>query len=215
MFYLSRNKVLALALLIFWNAALVVYRVSITDKRTFAFFLWNLALAIIPYVASEWALAAERRGNRWLSIGLVLFSVLFLPNSPYIITDFFHLHVRPDVPLWYDTLLIFSMAGGGLLLFYLALFNIATALRDLFGRVWAEVSVALLCFLCAFGIYLGRYLRFNSWDVVSNPDNLFYQIADKLTNPTDDTRSLGVTLVYGTFLLVMYWVVRLFGEKGQ
>jgi uncharacterized membrane protein len=105
------------------------------------------------------------------------------------------------------------MAGGGLLLFYLALFNIATVLRDLFGRVWAEISVAFLCFLCAFGIYLGRYLRFNSWDVVSNPDNLFYQITDKLTNPSDDTRSLGVTLVYGTFLLVMYWVVRLFGEK--
>jgi uncharacterized membrane protein len=210
---LSLNKIFALALLIGWNAALVTYRVSITDKRTFAFFLWNLALAIVPYIASEWALAAERRSNRWLSIGLVLFSVLFLPNSPYIITDFFHLRVRPEVPLWFDTLLFFSMAGGGLLLFYLALFNIAKVLRDLFGRVWAEISVAFLCFLCAFGIYLGRYLRFNSWDVVSNPDNLFYQITDKLTNPSDDTRSLGVTLVYGTFLLVMYWVVRLFGEK--
>jgi uncharacterized membrane protein len=213
MFYVSKNKILGLALLTCWNSILVVYRVNVTGKRTFVFFLWNLALAVFPYVASEWAVVAQKRSKKWLAIGLVLFSVLFLPNSPYIITDFFHYRARPDVPLWYDTVLIFSMAGSGLFLFYLALFNIVQVLRALWGQLWAELSVAFLCYLCAFGIYLGRYLRFNSWDVVSNPDNLFYQIADKIIHPSEDTRTMGVTLVYGSFLLVIYWVTLLVTRK--
>jgi len=70
--------------------------------------------------------------------------------------------------------------------------------------------VLFVTFLCSFGIYLGRYLRFNSWDVMSNPNNLFDEIANRMINPSRHTQTIGVTLLYGAFLLTGYWVIKLF-----
>ncbi|MFN0034379.1 MAG: DUF1361 domain-containing protein [Saprospiraceae bacterium] len=206
----------ALALLVFWNTLLVWCRFQMTDKRVFIFFLWNLFLAIVPYLSSEAAGHFSKRKKRAAAIGLVLLAVLFLPNSPYIITDFFHLRQRAEMPLWFDTMLIFSLAISGLALFYVALFNIRDLLARWLGSVVAEIFVGLISFLSAFGIYLGRYLRFNSWDVISNPNILFEEIADRFINPSVHTRTVGMTLLYGAFLLVGYWVARLFrGQRNE
>lgn len=137
-------------------------------------------------------------------------AILFLPNAPYIITDLFHLRQRADMPLWFDTMVIFSVALSGLVLFYVALFGIKDVLERFWGRIAAEFSIVLVAFLCSFGIYLGRYLRFNSWDVLSNPNDLFDGIGNQLINSSIYTRVVGVTLLYGTFLLMGYWVIRLF-----
>lgn len=205
----------ALTLLVLWNVLLVAYRHEVTGKISFVFFIWNLFLAIIPYISSEIAIYCSVQKWNYSALGFLLFAILFLPNSPYIITDLFHLRQRVEMPFWYDTMLLFSMAISGLLLFYAALFNIRDMLARWFGGIWAEVSVSLISFLCAYGIYLGRYLRFNSWDIVSNPDLLFDEIADHITNPTVHPRTMGVTLLYGAFLLVGYWVARLFGGKRR
>jgi uncharacterized membrane protein len=202
---------LALILGLTWNTLLVWYRVDVTDRRIFIFFLWNLLLSVIPYLSSEAAVYSGAR--KWVAIPLVLLTVLFLPNAPYIITDFFHLRTRADMPLWYDTLLIFSMAATSWLLFYLALFNIRALLRRWWNGWMTEIVIALICLLCGFGIYLGRYLRFNSWDILSNPNDLIDEIAERLINPSVHTRMVGVTLLYGAFLLTGYWVVRLYNNK--
>ena len=205
----------ALALLVGWNLLLVIYRHEVTGKASFVFFIWNLFLAIIPYLSSEIAQFCAGRKWTYSALGFLLFSILFLPNSPYIITDLFHLRQRAEMPFWYDTMLLFSMAISGLLLFYAALFNIRDMLARWWGSIWAEVSVSLISFLCAYGIYLGRYLRFNSWDIISNPDLLFEEMADHISNPTVHPRTIGVTLLYGAFLLVGYWVARLFGGNAK
>lgn len=206
----------ALVLLISWNVLLVVYRHHVTGKIGFVFFIWNLLLAIIPYLSSQAAVYFFQLKQKWLAIGLILFAILFLPNSPYIITDLFHLRQRAEMPFWYDTMLLFSMALSGLLFFYASLFNIQAVLAKWLGMLWAEVAVSMIAFLCAYGIYLGRYLRFNSWDVVSKPDNLFEEIAEHISNPGVNPRIVGFTLLYGAFLLVGYWVARLFiGERSD
>jgi uncharacterized membrane protein len=184
--------------------------VQVTGRRTFLFFLWNLFLAIIPYLSSEAAVYFARKNNRLTALWFLLFAILFLPNAPYIVTDLFHLRVRADMPLWYDTMLIFSVALSGLVLFYVALFQIRNMLELFWGWLLAELSVIFIAFLSSFGIYLGRYLRFNSWDVLSNPNDLFEEIANRLINPSRHTQTIGVTLLYGAFLLTGYWVVKLF-----
>ena len=203
-------KLVALGLMVFWNFILVAYRVNLTGRRIFIFFLWNLFLAIIPYLSTEAAGSFKTRNKRFPALIFVLLAILFLPNAPYIITDLFHLRQRADMPLWFDTMLIFSVALSGLALFFLALFGIKNVLEWLWGYIVAEISVVFIVFLCSFGIYLGRYLRFNSWDVLSNPNDLFDEIGNQLINSSIYTRVVGVTLLYGTFLLVGYWVIRLF-----
>jgi uncharacterized membrane protein len=81
------------------------------------------------------------------------------------------------------------------------------------GAGWAFVTVALL--LSSFGIYLGRYLRFNSWDVLANPLTLFYDILHRLINPLSHPRTWGVTVVFGVFLLIGYGTVRLLGRTQE
>jgi uncharacterized membrane protein len=204
------HKLLALGLLVFWNFLLIAYRVHITGRRVFIFFLWNLFLAILPYLSSEVARYFGSKNKRFSALVFVLFAILFLPNSPYIITDLFHLRERAEMPLWFDTMLVFSVALSGLVLFYVTLFSIRSTLQLLWGKILAEITVLFVTFLCSFGIYLGRYLRFNSWDVMSNPNNLFDEIANRMINPSRHTQTIGVTLLYGAFLLTGYWVIKLF-----
>lgn len=199
----------AFCLLVLWNFLLVSFRVHITGQGTFVFFLWNLFLAIIPYFSSKLALHFAATGSRMRATSLLLFSVLFLPNAPYIITDLFHLRARQEMPLWYDTLLIFSVALSSLSFYFASLLNIRRVFARYWKPYWAELPMLLLPFLCSFGIYLGRYLRFNSWDVLSNPNDLMEEIANRLINPSKYTQMVGVTLLYGAFLLVGYGMIRL------
>ncbi|MBL7827038.1 MAG: DUF1361 domain-containing protein [Saprospiraceae bacterium] len=215
---MNRNtaKWIAVGLIIFWNGLMVGYRMQVTGHRVFLFFIWNLFLAFLPFLCSQAAVFFQRQKAWWISLAMLGISVLFLPNSPYIVTDLFHLRTRAEMPLWFDTLLIYSMATSGLIFFYLALFDILKVVRHWLNRFTAEFLVSILCFLCGFGIYLGRYLRFNSWDVMSNPDELIGEIADRITDPYRHPQTIGVTLLYGAFLLAGYWVVHLLNwEKNE
>jgi uncharacterized membrane protein len=199
------GKYLAIGLLLAFSFVIVEYRVVQTDVRIFRFFWWNLILAVIPFLCSE-----ALRGAAWRSVLLAAMSVLFLPNAPYMVTDLFHLRTRAEFPLWYDTMLIFWFAAAGVGLFYLTLFNLEAFFKRHFGEIPVQILLASICFLNGFGIYLGRFLRFNSWDVMSNHDELAEQILDRIINPGIHTRTVGVTLLYGFSLLLGYWIIRLF-----
>lgn len=201
------GKYFALALILGFSFVLVQYRIEETGHRIFRFFWWNLLLALIPWLSSE---AIGARSGRLRALLLGSLSLLFLPNAPYMITDLFHLRARAEFPLWYDTLLVFWFAAIGVMLFYLTLFKLRIALARFMGSLWVELSLLVICLLNGFGIYLGRYLRFNSWDVLSNSDELAEQILDRLINASDHTRMVGVTLLYGFCLLLGYWIVRLY-----
>ncbi|WP_346007795.1 DUF1361 domain-containing protein [Janibacter terrae] len=169
-------------------AGLQDVRAERTGAPVFAFLHWNLFLAWVPYVLALALLVLHRvRSPGWLLVGLGVVWLLFLPNAPYILTDFIHVGAIPGAPLWFDVLLIGAFAGTGLLLGLASLLLVhhvvAARVGHLAGWVLAIGSLAL----SSLGIYLGRFPRFNSWDVLTNPrglvDVIAYRLADPLGNP--------------------------------
>ncbi|WP_400191316.1 DUF1361 domain-containing protein [Hymenobacter sp. B81] len=194
------------------STVLVLFRVFWTQHITFVFLLWNLFLAAIPLGLSL-LLGTVEPGvrRRWLlPVGLLW--LLFFPNAPYILTDLLHLGKYTGVPRWYDLLLILTAAWNGLMLGYASLLDMQRFVAERLGRAagWLFSSAALL--LSAYGVYLGRFLRWNSWDVVANPFSLAYDIIGTLLHPTAHPRAWGLTLLMGAFLLLGYLTVRALGR---
>jgi uncharacterized membrane protein len=192
-----------------WCAALVVLRVELSGSLFYVFLVWNLFLAWIPWLAAQaFGASSRRRAPRLLRLGWFTLWLLFLPNAPYILTDLLHLRPRPPVPLWYDLALLLSCAGTGLLLGYISLLEVQGAVEKQLGRVAGWMVAAGSLFLSGFGIYLGRFLRRNSWEILTDPAGLYLDISDRLLNPTLHLRTYGVTLVFGVGLLLWYIALR-------
>jgi uncharacterized membrane protein len=153
--------------------ALVVVRNVHTDNVNFRYLIWNLFLAWIPFalavfVYDRW----QRRGAGPALLVLGALWLLFFPNAPYIATDFVHLQHDPLAPFWYDAVTIASFAWMGLLLGFASLYLMQTVVRQWRGPAagWAFAVVAIG--LGSLGIYLGRFLRLNSWDALEHPSVL-------------------------------------------
>ncbi|WP_022823592.1 DUF1361 domain-containing protein [Hymenobacter norwichensis] len=206
------NLLLVLGASLALSVGLITLRVFFTHQFTFVFLLWNLFLALIPFgLSTMLSVSAGRLQARvLLPVGLVW--LLFFPNAPYILTDLFHLEPRANVPYWYDLALILSCAWNGLMLAYASLTDMQALVARRLGWLasWSFVTVAML--LSSFGVYLGRYLRFNSWDIITNPLTLFFDIVSRLLHPFAHPATWGVTLLYGVFLLLGYITVRLLGR---
>lgn len=144
------------------------------------FLWWNLWLAWIPWVLSALVVRTKAALLRW-PLGAAW--LLFLPNAPYLLTDLVHLKARPPVPLWLDVLLWSSFALAGLLLGWTSLEAVARALSPRLGRLGTGAFVGAVLLLIGFGTYLGRFLRWNSWDVVTNPLGLVSASLHALTEP--------------------------------
>ena len=186
---------------------LLAMRIVLTGELIYIFLAWNLFLAWIPFAISQRLIITQ---NRWKIVLLIGCWLLFLPNAPYIITDFLHLKERAPIPYWYDILLLFSAALNGLLLGFASLLTIEKFLADRYGNRISGIIILLSFFLCAFGIYMGRYLRWNSWDIITNPDEIAIDILDRVLNPFAHFKTWSVTVLFGSFLYVMYYSVKNF-----
>lgn len=172
---------------------------------SWSFLLWNLFLAWIPYLAALRfeRLQAARAGSRAL---LIWFGVwlAFLPNAPYILTDFIHLEHRPPVPVWYDMVLLFSYACTGMALGVFSLYEIHLALRRQFSGKTAHLIIIGATVLAGFGVWLGRFLRWNSWDILANPAGLLRDILQTLASRYELIKALGISGLMGAVLLMGY-----------
>ena len=191
-----------------------IFRVAYSDTKTFLFLNWNLFLAFIPWVLTSIAIIKPSIQKRKIVIFLLLgVWLLFFPNAPYILTDLFHLRQNFSMPIWFDLVLILSFAWTGLLFGFLSLWDIERILsKSVKPKIVRCISVILL-FLGSFGIYLGRYLRWNSWDIITEPFRLFYDIGDRIINPFEHPRTWGMTLFMGLFLNIIYWSFRLVQKR--
>jgi len=185
---------------------LLAGRIYLSRSPMYTFLVWNLFLAWMPYLFSLWMAHLHHRApRRWW--GLVIPGALwlaFFPNAPYILTDFLHLTERPPVPLWYDIGLLAAFAWAGL---YLALYSLRHVQRLIQQHLGAAIgwgfSMGVLA-LSGLGMYMGRYLRWNSWDIVLHPRAVLTDVAVRLVNPMAYPRTLGVTVVFAAFLFVCY-----------
>ena len=210
------KRVAVFAALLAWCCALLALRIARSDSFYFFFLIWNLFLAAIPFGASLIIEALDERPRvRPLQWAAFVTWLLFLPNAPYIITDFIHLRNRPPIPLWYDVLLLLSSAGAGLLLGYASVMIVHRIITRHYGAVagWSTALVAM--FLSAFGIYLGRFLRWNSWEAFTEPMPLFRDIATRVMNPLDHPKVFAVTGLFGIALCLGYIALDVVAESQR
>ena len=203
------KRLIIVGTLLFWCTCMIAVRVDRTGSGYYRFLITNLFLACVPLLLSTMLRMADRRGCHWtIKGGLFGLWLLFLPNAPYILTDILHLTRTSDAPAWYDLALLLSCSGTGLLMGYLSLVDVqgivARRLSPIFGWIFALVSLAL----SGFAIYLGRFLRWNSWDVLLTPTRLF-DITAVLTHPVSNARPLSVTLVFGIIFALGYISLRI------
>lgn len=201
---------LLIALLTAFCFALLVYRINLTGRMTYSFLTWNLFLGFIPFGMSTLLVNSGKLFKK-TPLQLLLFGIwlLFLPNAFYIITDLFHLRPKQQIPLWYDLLLIFSFALNGLIAGYISLLDVHNWIEQNLGRVWSwSLSVSVIV-LSAFGVYIGRYLRWNSWDIIADPWALFEDILDRIIHPKVHSGAWGMTLLYSAFFLIIFLFLRL------
>ena len=132
--------------------------------------------------------------------------VLFFPNAPYIITIFFIVEREP-VPLWYDTAMLFFTAWNGLLLGILSMMKVESFLTRKFGRRISFLLVSFCFFACGFGIYAGRFLRWNSWDLLVSPRELITDLAPRIVHPRIIPEH-GYDLLFGLFPALIYFTLK-------
>ncbi|MDR2181529.1 MAG: DUF1361 domain-containing protein [Treponema sp.] len=175
---------------------------------------WNLFLAFVPWALTSFSFLKPRVQKSPLSIVLIfIFWLLFFPNAPYIITDLFHLRVIKTMPVWYDTLMILSYAWAGLLYGFLSLWDIESILGRKLAPPLITIISTILLFIGSFGIYMGRYLRWNTWDLFIKPQEVLGEIGDRLLNPFGHRTTWGMTIFMGCFLNIVYWSFRLIRRK--
>ncbi|CAN5284240.1 DUF1361 domain-containing protein [soil metagenome] len=204
----SKQYSLLLASIIF-SVVMVAIRVIMVDSYFGLFLVWNLFLAGLPLFFALWLQHVRgNHGNPLVQMLLFTAWLLFFPNAMYIITDLFHLKTRWPVPQWFDTILLFSAALNGLLLGFNSLSIVQRIFSDMFNKtVGILLSIGCL-FLAGYGIFLGRYLRWNSWDVLSNPFSLVGDIAHHVLRPHHHLFMYGFVLLFGSFMCVAYFAMQ-------
>lgn len=196
--------------------SLSVFRVYKTNHSLFLFLNWNLFLAFIPWaLTSIVAMNPFLQKNKWVLLPLLGSWILFFPNAPYIFTDLFHLRINTNVPIWYDLVLILSFAWTGLLFGLVSLHDIEKMLSHFIHKKMVTAISVFLLFVAGFGIYIGRFLRWNSWDIVRRPTDLLSDIADRFIDPLSHPRTWAVTILMGVFLNMIYWSMRAIKEPEQ
>jgi uncharacterized membrane protein len=204
---MAGRRTLAIVVLL-TASALCVTTVEIRTHETgdayYRFLVWNLILAWVPLV---FAIAAYSRARQRVDLSVAVLLIpwlLFFPNAPYLLTDFIHLGEGP-APLWYDALMLSAFAWTGLLLAFGSLYLVQMIVRRAFGRTVAWLAVLSALGLASVGVYVGRFLRLNSWDALLHPVRVAEVLREQVSVvPGRMTEAL---LALVAFLLVGYLAV--------
>lgn len=197
-----------------FSCLLLVIRMAATTTIEYIFLPWNLFLAFVPYYITN--LIKRNVGvieNRFKLLMALMVWLLFIPNSFYIITDLFHfIHVR-SAPKWFDLLLIFSFAWNGILAGLISLRQVETIISLVKGKGYSVIIVVTVMWLSGLGIYIGRFLRYNSWDVITDPFSLAADIIDLIIHPFHHEFAWSMTLGYAIFMSLLYFTIKKLSES--
>jgi uncharacterized membrane protein len=176
-----REAVRALVFASFLSLMMLVGRAIVVERIELKFYVWNLTLAWLPllFALGVYRLAGAKPARWWLLALYAVLWFLFFPNAPYIVTDFLHLKVEHlRAPQWFDIVMMMSFAWIGLFLGYLSLMLMQEIVRARKGAGWGWFFAVVMLALGSVGIYLGRFARWNSWDVLVRP----HRLADDAVN---------------------------------
>jgi uncharacterized membrane protein len=184
------------------GVCLVAARILYTGRFAHIYLVWNLFLAWIPLGLS--LLAWRYRESRRPLLVCAFFWLLFFPNAPYIVTDLVHLKARPPVPFWFDLMLLQLFVWLGVFIGFLSLHRMHELVSHRFDWRVGWVFVLVVVGLTGFGIYLGRFERWNSWDLFLSPLGLLGDIADVIRHPRANKTAIVFPALFGTFFLLAY-----------
>jgi uncharacterized membrane protein len=211
-FFLNSEVDRLLSLSMLFSCILVPARIIYTGRLTFIFLVWNLILAYVPYFITQML----NRKKEWVNNRIIFFVVFFfwlafIPNSFYIITDLFHLgdHYNDrKMPQWYDLAMILSFAWNGLLLGILSVRQMEKIISGNIFKIHELLFLYPLMWMNAFGVYIGRYLRYNSWELLTNPLQLIKDIFIILLHPIENRNALSMVFCYSVLMTLFYLTVK-------
>ena len=204
---MKKKSIKLILLFTSYCTALLLLRIWFSGSLDYIFLSWNLILAFIPLLISNGMRTVKHRP--FLFYCLLIAWLFFLPNAPYMITDIFHLKNLTSMPVWFDLLLIISFAINGIFLFYISLYQVFIMLSERFKERNLNLIVNGVLVSTAFGIYIGRFLRWNTWDVIANPLQLFKSVTAILINPVAHPKAWGFTMGYGILLFLVFQFVKM------
>lgn len=190
-----------------WCCLLLAARFFLTSNFRYSFLIWNLFLAAVPLALSLPLPHIRRPATRTM---MLCGWLLFFPNAPYVLTDLIHLtpHNHGHVPLWLDLIMLLSFAFVSLWLGFQSLSQVQNwlAQRATVKFAWGT-SIAVLL-LSGFGVYLGRFLRWNTWDILTRPDRLLGDIFERVFMPWNHLTTWAFSFGFGTLLILAYlfWI---------
>lgn len=189
-----------------FTLSLLFVRVLYTGETVYLFYPWNLFLATVPLFFSS--LLKRQQSINYKSVLYFTLWLLFLPNAPYLVTDIFHYEQRPPMPKWFDLMLVVSGAWNGILLCMLSLFSVERFIKKICPVKYTNYIMSLILLACGYGIYIGRFLRFNSWDVVTEPADLLKTSTHHIHHPMQNLNVWAFTILFAVFLNIVYFTIK-------
>ncbi len=203
-----KRIVVSLILAHFSSLLLLIARTVDAGNPRYYFLVWNMLLAVLPLVLSVWLRnqLAKSSWLEWKNLLLTIFWLLFLPNSFYLITDLIHLHQTFEVNIYYDVVMFMSFIVNGFFTGYASLYLVHAELARRVRRRDAHLVIAAVLFVTSFAIFLGRFLRWNSWDVFLHPAGILFDASNQFIDPSSPSAFV-TTVSFFILLSSTYGVV--------
>lgn len=178
------------------------------SSSEFWYLLYNLGLAWIPFLLSIWLVFMLRTKSwtSWLPLIVTVVWLAFLPNTFYMITDYIHIHDVPRVDEVFDVLMFTSIIAPGVMLGFVSLALVHRELRKRLVPAQTWRLVASVLFVTSLAIYVGRQLRWNSWDIIINPAGILFDVSDIIINPMGHGRAFIMTFAFFGLLMSTYYL---------
>ncbi len=207
---LTRYQRVAAALVVSNLASVVLFliRVDQAGNIRYWFLLWNLVLAWVP-LGLVLLLRKRLKNTRWLTwknIVLTVFWLGFLPNSFYLVSDLIHIRRTGEVSVLFDVVMFMSFIFNGLVAGFSSVYIMHVTLLKRIRRDYVYGIITAVFLLCSFAIYLGRDLRWNTWDILVNPAGILFDVSERVINPLTHSEAFGITALFFVLLGSMYIV---------
>jgi uncharacterized membrane protein len=178
---------------------------------------WNLVLAWMSLVITWW-LCSSLKTNAWLSgrnLALSVLWMLFLPNTWYVLTDFIHVYPNGEISQIFDIVLMSLFVLSAFVLGFASLYIVHKEFLKRLDGARSYLLVEVIILISSFAIYLGRDLRWNSWDVIKNPGGVIVNVSDKVADPLGSPRAVSVTLLFFILISVLYGAIWILNRPSQ
>ncbi len=188
---------------------MIIARMLYSGNGSYLFMIWNLFLAWVPYIISVGFIKLHSC-KKVIQLFVFMCWLLFFPNALYIVTDIIHLAETQAAPLWYDAVLLFVSSLTGLVLAFASVINTEKYLQTIFNKKYITPVIILLLSAGSFGVYLGRFERWNSWDVLHNPVVMAIDIADRFVSPFAHPKTWSVTFLLTGLYSLCWFLIKCF-----